>query len=380
MSGRPRLGDFFSNRQEPGRPGLPVMSVTMNDSLVLRDDLDRRTKSALRPDQHLLVRTGDIAYNMMRMWQGACGLATADGVVSPAYVVLAPKPGIDSHFAYHWFKSARMIHLFWAYSHGLTEDRLRLYFDEFAEIPIAPPPLEQQRRVAAVLNEWDHAIDRAERLVAANRLAYRAELERLTAHATSNLRRLDEISRVNLRSLSAKTDPDFAFDYFDIAAAEDGSNDDLSGKITFRSAPSRARRMVAREGVVYSTVRPLLRRLFLARCREDAVYSTGYSIIEPLECCLVGYLKHVLVSRVVERQIYARLTGSGYPAISENDLAEVKIPLLSMDKQWAACEILGGIEKQQFLYLQYANSVRVQKIALMQKLLADDWHLGGSFE
>jgi type I restriction enzyme S subunit len=52
MSGRPRLGDFFSNRQEPGRPGLPVMSVTMNDSLVLRDDLDRRTESALRPDQH----------------------------------------------------------------------------------------------------------------------------------------------------------------------------------------------------------------------------------------------------------------------------------------------------------------------------------------
>jgi type I restriction enzyme, S subunit len=80
MSGRPRLGDFFSNRQEPGRPGLPVMSVTMNDSLVLRDDLDRRTESGLRPDQHLLVRKGDIAYNMMRMWQGACGLAGGDGM------------------------------------------------------------------------------------------------------------------------------------------------------------------------------------------------------------------------------------------------------------------------------------------------------------
>src|SRR3984957_11459838 len=112
MSGGPRLGDFFSNRQEPGRVGLPVMSVTMTDSLVLRDDLERRTESALRADQHLLVRKDDIAYNMMRMWQGACGLATADCMVSPAYVVLAPKSGIDSRFAYHWFKSDRMIHLF----------------------------------------------------------------------------------------------------------------------------------------------------------------------------------------------------------------------------------------------------------------------------
>src|SRR5690242_16895806 len=98
MSGGPRLGDFFSNRQEPGQAGRPVMSVTMNDSLVLREDLEPRMESALRPDQHLLVRTGDIAYNMMRMWQGACGLATTDGVVSPAYVVLAPKPAIDSRF------------------------------------------------------------------------------------------------------------------------------------------------------------------------------------------------------------------------------------------------------------------------------------------
>jgi type I restriction enzyme S subunit len=101
MSSGPRLGDFFSNRQEPGQAGLPVMSVTMNDSLVFRDDLERRTESALKPEQHLLVRKGDIAYNMMRMWQGACGQATADGMVSPAYVVLAPKPGIDSRFAYH---------------------------------------------------------------------------------------------------------------------------------------------------------------------------------------------------------------------------------------------------------------------------------------
>jgi type I restriction enzyme, S subunit len=35
---------------------------------------------------------GDIAYNMMRMWQGAVGIAPVDGLVSPAYVV-APVPG-----------------------------------------------------------------------------------------------------------------------------------------------------------------------------------------------------------------------------------------------------------------------------------------------
>src|SRR5437868_6476918 len=165
----PRLGDFFVNRQEAGRDGLPVMSVTMNDSLVLRDDLDRRMESSLRADQHLIVRKGDIAYNMMRMWQGACGLAETDGIVSPAYVVLQPKPNINSRFAYHWFKSARMIQLFWAYSHGLTEDRLRLYYDSFAEIPAAPPLLERQESIVAVLDAWDHGINQTARLIATKR-------------------------------------------------------------------------------------------------------------------------------------------------------------------------------------------------------------------
>jgi type I restriction enzyme S subunit len=145
------------------------MSVTMNDSLVPRDDLARRTESTLRPHQHLLVRNGDIAYNMMRMWQGACGLAEADGIVSPAYVVLRPGPKINSRFAYHWFKSARMIHLFWAYSHGLTEDRLRLYYDAFAEIPAVPPQLDEQERIVAVLDACDQVIEQTERLIAVKR-------------------------------------------------------------------------------------------------------------------------------------------------------------------------------------------------------------------
>ena len=46
MPTEPRLGDYFFNRQEPGRDGLPVMSVTMNDSLVRRDELERRTVCA----------------------------------------------------------------------------------------------------------------------------------------------------------------------------------------------------------------------------------------------------------------------------------------------------------------------------------------------
>ena len=74
-----RMGDLFESRRERGRPGLPLLSVTMNDGLVDREDLDRKQDSALAPEEHLLVKPGDIAYNMMRMWQGAFGLAHKEG-------------------------------------------------------------------------------------------------------------------------------------------------------------------------------------------------------------------------------------------------------------------------------------------------------------
>ena len=134
------------------------MSVTMNDGLVERVTLDRKTDSELTPEQHLLIRKDDIAYNMMRMWQGACGLAHHDGIVSPAYIVVAPNHHVDPLFASYWFKSSRMLYLLWAYSYGLTGDRLRLYYKDFARIPVSVPSRDAQEAIAHILKGCDDEI------------------------------------------------------------------------------------------------------------------------------------------------------------------------------------------------------------------------------
>ena len=160
-----RMGDLFESRRERGRPGLPLLSVTKNHGLVDRDDLDRKQDSALTPEEHLLVKPGDIAYNMMRMWQGAFGLADREGLVSPAYVVLKPKDSIHPAYAGQMLRTPRMLYLMWAYSYGLTDDRLRLYFPDFASIKVTVPTKQSQLRIAQYLETWDRAIDIQQRLV-----------------------------------------------------------------------------------------------------------------------------------------------------------------------------------------------------------------------
>jgi type I restriction enzyme S subunit len=105
--------------------------------------------------QNLRAQEGDVVYNMMRMWQGSVGLAPEECMVSPAYVVLSPKKQTSSEFFDQWFKAKRMLYLLGAYSHGITSDRLRLYPDDFARIPLHLPSLPEQQKIAAFLRVVD---------------------------------------------------------------------------------------------------------------------------------------------------------------------------------------------------------------------------------
>jgi type I restriction enzyme, S subunit len=156
---QPKHGDnAFKSRRQRAKEGLPLYSVTIDQGMVRRDSLDREFASNAPDEANLRVFKDDHVYNMMRMWQGAVGRAPEDCMVSPAYVVLQPKPDTVPAFFDHWFKRRRSIYLLWAYSYGLTSDRLRLYARDFGRVPMALPAFDEQRRIADFLGVVDERI------------------------------------------------------------------------------------------------------------------------------------------------------------------------------------------------------------------------------
>jgi type I restriction enzyme S subunit len=153
-----KAGSLFSQRKEKGQTGLPIYSVTINDGMVLRSTFDRNFYDIEDPTGNKKAHKNDIAYNMMRMWQGACGVAPEDCMVSPAYVVLKPKKGTCPAFFDVLLKRPAILHLLMAYSRGLTLDRLRLYFGDFASIPLLVPAEPEQQRIADCLSALDTRI------------------------------------------------------------------------------------------------------------------------------------------------------------------------------------------------------------------------------
>lgn len=153
-----KAGDLFGQRKKKGEPGLPIYSVTINDGMILRATFDRNFYDIEDPAGNKKAYKNDIVYNMMRMWQGACGVAPEDCMVSPAYVVLKPKAGVCPTFFDFLFKRPDTLHRLTAHSRGLTLDRLRLYFEDFASIPLLVPTEAEQQRIADCLSSLDTLI------------------------------------------------------------------------------------------------------------------------------------------------------------------------------------------------------------------------------
>ncbi len=150
--------DLFINSRARGNTELPIYSVTLTNGLVPRDSLDREMGKDAAPDTNLKACPGDLVYNMMRMWQGAVGRAETECMVSPAYVVLSPKPEVDSLFFDYYLQRSRSAYDLWAYSYGLTSDRLRLYFRDFGMIRFSIPVFEEQLKIARTFKTIDQKL------------------------------------------------------------------------------------------------------------------------------------------------------------------------------------------------------------------------------
>lgn len=148
-----RNGRLFAERVETGYEELPILEVSLRTGVRVRD-MENGTRKQQMTDRSKYKRAakGDIAYNMMRMWQGAVGVAPADGLISPAYVVARPFPEVEPRYYAYLFRTDAYKREVNKFSRGIVSDRNRLYWDEFKQMPSAFPPTEEQTRIAGFLD------------------------------------------------------------------------------------------------------------------------------------------------------------------------------------------------------------------------------------
>lgn len=174
-----KLKDIFSERKE-FNDSLELLAVTQDKGVIKRDDIDLKDNSNSDKSKYKVVRLDDIAYNSMRMWQGAFGISKYLGLVSPAYTVIYLK-GVDCdiNFFHYYFKTPKLLYNFYKYSQGLTSDTWNLKYPLLSEIKITLPCLEEQQKIASFLSSIDKKVELTQKQIDQTTLFKKALLQQM---------------------------------------------------------------------------------------------------------------------------------------------------------------------------------------------------------
>lgn len=169
-----RMANLFMEVVESGDDSLPVLSVSIHSGVSDKElndsELDRKVTRSDDRGKYKKVQPSDLVYNMMRAWQGGFGSVTVPGQVSPAYVVARPITDFFTAFVEQALRTPQAVEEMRRHSQGVTDFRLRLYWQEFKCIQVALPDKGEQEAILAFIAavngklevleaEAQHAID-----------------------------------------------------------------------------------------------------------------------------------------------------------------------------------------------------------------------------
>ena len=159
-----------------------------------------------------------------------------------------------------------------------------------------------------------------------------------------------------------KLDDDRLIDYFDIASI-DNINKKITGftTYTFVEAPSRARRMIKKDNILVSTIRPNLNAVFDMNTQNIPVASTGFCVLDCKEDTNPRFLFYYLQSRFFVNEMVSQATGASYPAVSDKIVRSAHIPVYSYDEQVVIADMLDKVT--------YIIAKRKQQLAKLDELV-----------
>ena len=357
------------------------MMLSAGNGFIMQSDKYSRDNAGQSLKKYILLKKGELAYNhgASKAKQFGCCyelheeearipyvyhcFKVRDTEYTPYIALELNNPKMDKQLKRLVSSSVRM------------DGLLNISFEDYMSVTLHLPSFIEQKHIANFLTKLDERIAYQERLITSLKKYKRGLQNRFffkRSHLSPKASEIDSHDVEPLGSvvhINPKTGslPE-AFIYIDLECVESGV---LNSKklISRNSAPSRAQRLLEEGDLLYQMVRPYQKNnyYFQKGFEYPTVASTGYAQIRCSEMD-TQFIYEQLSSDYFAREAMLRSTGTGYPAINADDLAEIPIwvpPLNQQEKIGAALSSLGEkIEVHQKL-LSALCSV---KFSLLQQL------------
>ena len=342
------------------------------------------TELRLNNSSARIFKKGTILYTIFATI-GVVSVLDIDASTNQAIAGLTFFGNIDGDYLYYVLLGLKDILV--GKSHGMTQSNINLTILKNIFIPM--PPLEEQKRIVAKLEEIFAELDKIDekqirlatiqekmeakilKLAIQGKLVEQRpeegtgeELFKLIQEEKQELIKQGVIKKekplpaieedeipfdipatwkwVRLSQITynhGQKTPNNRFSYIDIGSIDNinhclNRNENI---IEPGNAPSRARKIVCEGDIVYSTVRPYLHNIAIIdkKFSEEPIASTGFAIFSCSSGVVNKYLFRCLLSSYFD--CYANMDGNAkgvmYPAISDDKLSKGLIPLPPLEEQ-----------------------------------------------
>lgn len=152
------LGDLVkkSGRKAGSGTDLPVYSVTKHAGFVPSLEYFNKQVFSRDLDGYKRVSAGEFAYATIHLDEGSIGIAPEDALISPMYTVFRSDPErVNSSYLIRYLKSPNALARYPQLGRGAIHRRKAISLASLGVLPVPLPPLEEQRRIAAILDKAD---------------------------------------------------------------------------------------------------------------------------------------------------------------------------------------------------------------------------------
>lgn len=162
--------------------------------------------------------------------------------------------------------------------------------------------------------------------------------------------RLGDACKTNANSYSPKEEWDFV-NYLDTGNITNNRIDSIQFiDVRSEKLPSRARRKVKKDSIIYSTVRPNQRHFGIIKSQpEHFLVSTGFAVIDVDANVLdADFLYYLLTQAALVEALHAiaEQSASAYPSIKPSDIEDLEIEIPDLATQKKIADVLGSMDRR----------------------------------
>jgi type I restriction enzyme S subunit len=318
------------------KPNGAILYVKVGDMNILGNE-DYITVSSRYVDRkdinaNQIIPTGSIIFPKRG---GAIATNKKRRIVLPTIVdlntmALVPSKIIDNDYLFFWFKQIDLATL----SNGTSIPQINNY--SFDNVFISyPKSIPEQQRIVAILDEAFEAIDQAKANTEKNlqnaRELFQSELNSIFTNKGEGWveRKLGDVLH-RTETINPLLQAETEFIYIDVSSVNKETL--LIEDVNFikgKDAPSRARKFIKTNDVIFATVRPTLKRIaIIPEEYNEQICSTGYFVLRASDMIDFRMLFYYLQTFYFQDKMEKLQKGASYPAVTDNEVRQqiIKFP------------------------------------------------------